>query len=507
MLILDKIKEKMEPAVFFGSAAVVVGFVIFGATFSSVAADWFSAVQSYIARTFGWYYALTATGFLVFSLWLMLSPYGRIRLGDDDDRPQFSRWSWFTMLFGAGMGTGLVFWSVAEPIRHYLEPPVGVGAESTDAIGVALRYTFFHWGLHPWAIYSVFGVALAYFHFRRKLPLRPRSILHPLIGERIHGPIGHAVDILCTVGTLLGVATSLGLGAMQVNTGLADFTNVPLETRVQLAIVAAITLVATISVVAGVHAGIRRLSRFNIGLAAVLFGFVLLVGPTVFILKSLVTGLGLYLQNLPRMSLNLEFGQDFEWQAQWTLFYWGWWISWSPFVGVFVGRISRGRTVREFILGVLMVPTLVTFAWLAVFGGSALHEQHFGGGGLSAPVREDAAQALHALLGTMPLSLITSITATLLIAVFFVTSSDSGSLVDDMVTSGGHPNPPRSQRVFWAVSEGAVAATLLLAGGLQAIQSAAISAGLPMSVLLVAICVSLMRAFRQDASMVRPASG
>ncbi|NBC34386.1 MAG: BCCT family transporter [Alphaproteobacteria bacterium] len=488
----------MEPAVFFGAALVVIAFVAFGSTFTEIAADWFGAAQSWISEHLGWYYVLTATGFLVFCIWLMASPFGRIRLGADTDRPQFTRLSWFTMLFSAGMGTGLVFWGVAEPIMHYGDPPFGAG-ETGDALRVAVRYSFFHWGLHPWAIYSILGLALAYFHFRKKFPLRPRSILHPLIGDRIDGPIGHFVDILCTVGTLLGVGTSLGLGAMQVNSGLAASAGAPETVSIQLFIIIGITIVATISVVSGVHHGIRRLSRFNIMLAAAILVFVLVVGPTVYILETLVGGLGYYIQHLPQMSLRLELGRDTEWQANWTLFYWGWWISWSPFVGIFIARISKGRTIREFVISVLLVPTLVTFVWLSVFGGTALYFEHFGAGGLSGAIQDNPARSLHMLLDDLPFGAITAILATLLIAVFFITSSDSGSLVDDMVTSGGHPNPPTSQRVFWAVSEGAVAATLLVAGGLQAIQSAAISAGLPMSVLLIVACIALMRALRSEA--------
>jgi choline/glycine/proline betaine transport protein len=492
-----RITSRMEPAVFIGSALVVVVFVAFGASQTQLAADWFGSAQAYISEQFGWYYMLSATGFLLFTVWIMVGPKGRIRLGGDDERPQFGRLSWFTMLFSAGMGTGLVFWSVAEPINHYTSPPFGQ-PETTDALQVALRYSFFHWGLHPWAIYSILGLALAYFHFRRGFPLRPRSILQPLIGDRIDGPIGHFVDILCTVGTLLGVATSLGLGAMQVNSGLAAFTGIGQTVTVQLIIVGSITLIATISVVSGVKHGIRQLSRANMMLAAFLLAYVFLLGPTVYILETLVSGLGLYVQHFPQMSLRLELGQDTEWQASWTLFYWGWWISWAPFVGIFIARISKGRTIREFIVSVLLVPTAVTFFWLSVFGGSALYEEHFADARMAGAILDNPATSLHMLLDRLPLQTIMAVIATLLIAIFFITSSDSGSLVDDMVTSGGHPSPPKSQRVFWACSEGAVAATLLVAGGLQAIQSAAISAGLPMSLLLVLTCISIVRALRDD---------
>jgi choline/glycine/proline betaine transport protein len=489
--------SKMSPPVFFGSAAAVVGFCIFGGIYTETASQSFSWLQENISRTFGWYYALSATAFVIFSFWLMVSPYGRLRLGPPDARPEFGYPAWFAMLFSAGMGTGLVFWAVAEPLYHYAEPLFAQG-NTPEAAREAMRYTFFHWGLHPWAIYILFGVAIAYFHFRHDLPLAPRSILHPLMGQRIYGPIGHGVDILCTVGTLLGVSTSLGLGAMQINSGVAQFFDVRQATSVQVAIIALITLVATISVVSGIKAGIRRLSMLNIALAFVLMMFVLLVGSTVYILETFVGSLGTYIQKLPMMSLWVDFTRDTDWQVDWTLFYWGWWISWSPFVGVFVARISRGRTIREFVLSVMLVPTLATFVWLSVFGGSALNMEIFGEGELGALVQENLALSLHALLRELPLASISMVWATLVITIFFITSSDSGSLVDDMVTSGGHPDPPRAQRVFWAVSEGAVAATLLVVGGLRAIQDASISLGFFMSILLVLIAFSLHRALTRE---------
>jgi choline/glycine/proline betaine transport protein len=493
----SRLTAKMQPTVFFGSALAVVAFIVLGAGFTDLAGRWFSTAQSWIVRTFGWYYVLAATGFLLFALWMMLGRYGRIRLGPDDSKPEFGRVGWFTMMFSAGMGTGLVFWGVAEPMLHF-QSPLDAEPQSPEAIAEAMRLTFFHWGLHPWAIYIVLGLSLAYFHFRRGLPLAPRSVFYPLIGERIHGPIGHGVDILCTVGTLLGVATSLGLGAMQINQGLARVAPIGTGLTVQILIIAVITAIATASVVLGLKRGVRRLSELNMILAGTLFFFVLIAGPTVYLLETFVSGLGRYLETLPLYSLWIDLDRDAEWQGQWTLFYWGWWISWSPFVGVFVARISKGRTIREFVAGVLLVPTLVAFLWLAVFGGAGLNAQLFGDGGVAEAVDRDVALSLHAMLDTLPWSAITGVLATLVIVVFFITSSDSGSFVDDMVTSGGHPSPPRPQRVFWAVSEGAVAATLLIAGGLTAMQNAAIATGLPMSVLLVVACWSLARGLKRD---------
>jgi len=490
----------MEPPVFFGSALVVIAFVAVGGGFTELAGDAFAWTQGAITRLFGWWYMLAATVFLLFALIVAFSPMRRIRIGGPDARPDFSRLAWFAMLFAAGMGTGLVFWSVAEPLTHYAAPPMAE-PRSPEALREAMRITYFHWGLNAWAIYIVLALAVAYFHFNRGLPLAPRSALHGLIGDRIHGPIGHGVDILCTVGTLLGVATSLGLGAMQVNAGAAEFLGWPQSAGVQSLIIAAITVVATISVVLGVKAGIRRLSMTNILLAFGLLGFVLLAGPTIYLLETFVASIGLYLQNLPRATLWLDFTRESDWQANWTLFYWGWWISWSPFVAIFVARISKGRTIGEMVTAVLLAPTLATFFWLAVFGGAALHLEAFEGANIAGAAQSEPATSLFALLSRLPGSGVSMLVATFVIIVFFVTSSDSGSLVDDMVTSGGDPDPPRSQRVFWAVSEGAVAATLLLVGGLQAIRNAAISLGLPMSLLLFLAAISLASALRASPEL------
>jgi len=489
--------KRMQPTVFFGSAALVVAFCIFGGGFTASAAATFEAVQGWIAETLGWYYMLISTALVVFALGVVISPAGRLKLGRPDDVPEFGRLSWFAMLFAAGMGTGLVFWGVAEPLNHYLEPHYADSA-SVAAMRDAIRYSFFHWGFHPWAIYLVLALSIAYYHFRIGLPLAPRSVLWPLIGKRIYGMPGHLTDILCTVGTLLGVATSLGLGAMQINAGLTMSLGVTTSTAVQVMIIAAITAVATLSVVSGIQRGIRRLSALNIGLAFVLLLFVFLVGPTAYILETLIGGLGIYLQTLIETSLETDFATDSDWQSRWTLFYWGWWISWSPFVGIFVARISKGRSVRELILGGLLVPTLVTFLWMSTFGGTALHLERFTEIEIARQAVDDVAVSLHLLLSELPLGSITTVFATLVIIIFFITSSDSGSLVDDMVTSGGHPHPPVAQRVFWAVSEGAVAATLLIVGGLAAIQQAAITMALPMTLLLAAACFGMVRAFVTD---------
>lgn len=499
----QRITSHMNPPVFFGSAGVIVAFVLFGTLFTETAGDAFGAIQSFLVSTFGWFYVLTASLLLIFVLYLLLSEMGGIRLGGPKAVPEFGYLTWFSMMMAAGMGIGIVFFGVAEPMQHFAGSPFSEGGTEAD-VTTAMRITFYHWGLHPWAIYAAIAMPLAYFHFRYELPLAPRSLLYPLIGDRIHGPIGHAVDILCTVGTLFGVATSLGLGAMQINTGLSELIGLDESTGVQVILIAVITAIATVSVVSGIHVGIRRLSEFNIGLTGCVLLFVLILGPTLYLLELFVTSLGAYLQHLPEMSFWVDPSDD-RWQGNWTLFYWSWWISWSPFVGVFVARISKGRTLREFILAAFIVPTLMGFLWFSVIGGTGIWMELNGVADLTQHIRGEDANprlALFEVLGQLPLVKVLWGVATLLIVVFFITSSDSGSLVNDMVTSGGDPNPLRSQRVFWALSEGAVAITLLLAGtegeGLLALRTASLTTGLPMSVFLLVASFGLLRALRID---------
>ena len=417
---------------------------------------------------------------------------GRIRLGKSHEEPEYSRFAWLAMLFAAGMGMGLVFWGVAEPLYHYQYPPMA-SPRTDQALGEAMRFSFFHWGFHPWAVYVIFGLGIALLHFRNGLPLAPRSLLYPLLGNRIHGWVGHVTDAFCTVGTLLGVATSLGLGAMQINAGLTQLAGVAYVTDIQIAIIVVITIIATASTVSGVSRGIKYLSIVNVGFMLLLLGFVFLAGPTLFQLKTFISGMGDYLLHIVPTSLWIDVRTDSDWQANWTLFYWGWWISWSPFVGIFIARISRGRTLREFIMYVLLVPTCINCFWFAVFGGTALHLDQSSGGELVEPVVQNAAMSLYILLERLPLTKLMQWVGLLLIVIFFITSSDSGSFVDDMVTSGGNPNPPVANRIFWGVSEGAAAAVLLLAGGLKALQAASVSAGLPQSLLLIAACIGLAK--------------
>lgn len=490
---------RVNPPVFIASGLLALAFVVFAIVAPQTAEALFGAVQAWVVGTSGWFYVLAVAGFLVFVVLLAVSGFGRIKLGPDHSEPDYSYASWFAMLFSAGMGIGLMFFSVAEPIMHYTSPPVGEPA-TVEAARQAMRITFFHWGIHAWAIYAVVALSLAYFAFRHGLPLTIRSAFYPLIGERIYGPIGHAVDVFAVLGTIFGVATSLGFGVIQVNSGLNYLFGVPTGIGVQVVLIAAITAVATLSVALGLDSGIRRISELNMILALLLLVFVLVAGPTVFLLQTLVQNTGMYISRLFEMTFNLYAYEPTGWIGGWTLFYWGWWIAWSPFVGMFIARVSRGRTIREFVVGVLLVPVGFTFMWMTFFGDTAIHMVMMQGvGELADAVAADTSVALFKFFEYLPLSTLASLLATLLVVTFFVTSSDSGSLVVDMLTSGGDGDSPVWQRIFWAVLEGVVAAALLLAGGLGALQTATIASALPFAVIMVLMCWGLLRALRIEA--------
>jgi len=494
---------RMNPWVFLTSAAIILLFVAVGAA----APDWlkmvFDDVQGFIVEKLGWFYLFSVSGFLIFVLWLAAGRYGRVRLGKDDERPRYSYLTWFSMLFSAGMGIGLLFYSVAEPVLHFANPP-STTVSSAQAARLAMETTFFHWGLHAWGIYTLMGLALAYASYRLGLPLTLRSPFRPLLGARIDGWAGNAIDILGIVGTMFGVSTSLGLGVLQINEGL-DRVGVLDQSLVhQVFLIGGITLIATASVVSGVDRGIRRLSELNMALGLLLLGFVLIAGPTTFLVLGLSENLGDYLQHLVGRSFSTlayrgEVGM--RWEASWTLFYWGWWIAWSPFVGMFIARVSRGRTIREFVLGVLLVPSLFAMIWLSVFGNTALHIELFGQGGIVTAVGKSMPSALYATLEALPWSTVTSAVATIVIVTYFVTSSDSASMVIDILAAGGNPDPPIPQRIFWALTEGGVAAVLLVVsgkGGLKALQTTAIACALPLTALLIVLCFSLKRALKAE---------
>ena len=488
---------KVNPPVFLGAGGLCLIFVLFTVAAPETAEPLFSAIQTWIVNTAGWFYILAVALFLLFVIILAMSDYGRIKLGPDHSEPDYTYLSWFAMLFSAGMGIGLMFFGVAEPVMHTMTPPVG-DPGTVEAARQAMRITFFHWGVHAWAIYGVVALALAYFAYRHGLPLTIRSALYPLIGERIYGPIGHAVDIFAVVGTLFGVATSLGFGVMQVNAGLNYLFDMPISTGWQIVLIAVITGFATISVVMGLDGGIRRVSELNLILAVTLLLFVLFAGPTVYLLQTYVQNVGAYLSGLVQTTFNLYAYEPTGWIGGWTLFYWGWWIAWSPFVGMFIARVSRGRTIREFVTGVLLVPVGFTFMWMTFFGNHALHMVMVQGlDSLATAVASDTSIALFKFFEYLPWSGISSLLATLLVVTFFVTSSDSGSLVVDMLTSGGtNEDTPVWQRVFWSITEGCIAAALLVAGGLSALQTATIASALPFAVIMLLMCWGLLRALR-----------
>lgn len=486
------------PRVFVPAAILLLAFVVIAAVFSGQLQEALVAANTSVVTDLGWYYVLIVTGFVAFALWLALSPMGSITLGKDDEEPEFGLRSWFAMLFAAGMGIGLVFWGVAEPLNHFSSPPPGTTGDVATIARTAFDVTFLHWGLHAWAIYVVAGLGIAYVVHRRNRPISIRWALEPLFGDRVKGWVGDVIDVVAIVGTVFGVATSLGFGVSQVGAGL-DFLGVvgSVGDGLLVFLVIAIMGIALISVVTGVDRGIRWLSNINMVMAGVLALAVLVLGPTVFLLSDFVQQIGSYLQNFLRMSFNTYAFRGEEGDAflsSWTTYYWGWWMSWAPFVGVFIARISRGRTVREFVLGVLLVPTLVTMLWFSIMGGTAIHREIFGGGGLIGDEGVDTNNALFQMLDALPLGPVLCVIALFLIVVFFVTSADSGSFVVGMLSSGGDTDPPVMVRAFWASVIGGITIVLLLAGGLEALQTMAILVAAPFSVVLVLIAVATAKA-------------
>ncbi len=496
--------KTFDPLIFFSVTAIVFLLVIASLTNLPLVSAAMAQLRLWVVAEFGWLFVVSVTGFSVFSLYLALSKYGDIKLGTTETQPAFGSASWFAMLFSAGMGIGLVFYGVAEPILHFSQPPDATPL-SKSAARDALALSVFHWGIHAWGIYALMGLALAYFHHRRGEPLAIRSTLQPLLGRHTHRSPGKCIDILAVLATLFGLATSLGLGASQINAGLNRLFHIEVSATTQFTIIACITFCATLSLVSGLNHGIRRLSELNMLLALSLFLFIFLLGPTGFLLSSIPDSFGAYLNVLLSRSFYTDALGSSSWLNSWTLFYWAWWISWAPFVGTFIARISAGRTIREFVLGVMFVPSCTGLLWFAVFGGSALHSELFSAGGIVEEVNANSATAIFALLEQYPFATASSFLTMALIAIFFITSSDSGSFVVDMLTSGGNPTPPLWQRVFWAVSEGLLAAVLLMLGGISALQAGAISTGLPFCLVLIAICFSLLRSLRTEEAQMTSA--
>jgi choline/glycine/proline betaine transport protein len=508
----------LSKPVFFVAGGIIVLAVAFALLLPDVFNNAISTLNSTVVSSIGWYYVLIVTAFVAFGIVVAVSRMGNIKLGKDDDEPEYSVFSWFAMLFAAGMGIGLVFWGAAEPLTFFSEngaPPNAAGLEDPARAERALGQTFLHWGLHAWGIYVVVGLAVAYAVHRRGRPISIRWALEPILGRRTDTWIGDVIDIIALVGTLFGIATSLGFGVNQIAAGLDHLGVLPNSTTVQVIIVIAVTALATLSAASGVDKGIKILSNLNMALAALLLVAVLILGPTLFLLRDLVSNVGYYLQNFLQLSfqtLPFRGEEGATWISGWTTFYWGWWISWSPFVGVFIARISKGRTVREFITGVLLVPTALTFVWFTVMGGTALYRSIFDGVDFTGGTGSiDPNTALFDTLQTLPAGALLSGIAIILVSIFFITSADSGAFVMDMIAHKGDPNPPRLTRIFWASASGVIAAALIWvsslsgdedASGMTALQSLALLSALPFSIIMIGMCVSLWRSLAREVKVI-----
>ncbi|GAA1436603.1 BCCT family transporter [Nocardiopsis tropica] len=492
-----------NPTIFFASAALTVVFVVCAIVFTETVDTVFGAASQWILTHLGWLYILGVTSFLVFLVWIACSRYGGVRLGPPGSAPEYGNLAWFCMLFAAGIGSILMFWGVAEPISHYADPPQGdVEPESVEAARQAMGFTLYHFGLHTWTIFCLPALAFAYFVYRKGLPFRVSSVFHPFIGDRIDGPLGRTVDIVAVLGTLFGVAVTIGLGTMQINSGLNTLFGIEESRLTQLVLIAVVTAVAVVSVASGLDVGIKWLSLVNVVLAVALLVFVFLASSPLYLAKGTIETVGVYLERLVPLSFwNDTFGNT-GWQGAWTVFYWAWTITWSPFVGIFIARISKGRTIREFVFGVLVLPTAFSIVWFGVFGLSAFDIEMNRGGGLvrEVAVEQDMPGALFAFLEHFPMATLVSAASILIVVIFFTTSSDSASLVVDMLCSGDVVTPTR-QRVFWGVTEGVVAATVLTAtgvGGLDALQQTIIVFGLPFFAIGFFMMAGLVRSLRAE---------
>lgn len=490
----------LHPSVSLISAILIlifIGITLFNPTAIN---SYLTGLQRKITGNLNWFFVISVNIFLLFPIYLMVSKFGEIRLGGPKAKPEYSNFAWYSMLISAGMGIGLVFFGVAEPLFH--ANTILPHTNSTSQVQ-ALATTFLHWGLHPWGIYSLISLALAFFAYNRGLPLSLRSVFYPILKDRVFGNIGDIIDITAVISCLFGLATSLGYGAQQINSGLNYLFGIPQGKNIQVLIIVIITLIATLSVVSGIGKGVRILSELNIRIAGLFLVAILVLGPTLFIFRSFGNGIGYYLNNFFELSFFSENGNT--WQGAWTIFYWTWWISWSPFVGMFIARVSKGRTIREFIFAILIVPVLLSFIWFTTFGATAFYQNMVTGGELLKAVNRDTSTALFAMIQGMDipsvLKTLTSVIGTFLVISFFVTSSDSGSLVVDNLTSGGKLNSPVPQRIFWAVTEGAIAISLLIAGGseaLSALQTGVILSGLPFTIILLVMIYSLFIGLKTD---------
>lgn len=479
------------------SAGLILAIVIWGVLAPASLGAVFDTALATITRNFGWFYLWVVLGLVVMALILAFSRYGDLKLGGEDDEPEFSIGAWFAMLFAAGMGIGLVFWGVAEPVSHYGAPPPGIAPNTPEAANAAMRYSFFHWGLHPWAVYSIVALAIAFFQFRKGGSALVSTAVQALPWRWVR-PLGPLVNVLAVIATAFGVAASLGMGALQINSGLARVFGLPVSGTAQVGIIVVTTALFLVSAVTGVDRGIKWLSSFNLVMAALLALAVFLLGPTVAIIDTFTTTLGAYASEFVRMSLRMTPFRDSGWVGGWTVFYWAWWVSWSPFVGLFIARVSRGRTIREFILGTVLAPTLAAFIWFSVFGGTALHMEILQGLPMAEAVQADVSTALFSVFDALPLGGLMTGVATVLVLVFFVTSGDSATLVLGMMSTGGDENPRPLVKVIWGVLVAGIAISLLLAGGVKAVQTATIVFALPFTAVILLMAVALWRGVRDD---------
>jgi choline/glycine/proline betaine transport protein len=488
---------KLNGRVFFTSASLIFLSIVLTLIYKDSANLFFNATQLYVSKNVGWFYIFAVNFFLVFILYIAFSKYGTLKIGGEHAKPEFKKLAWFSMLFSAGMGIGLLYFSVSEPLTHFSNPPFGEGG-NVEAAQQAMQYTYLHWGIHIWALYALVGLSLAYFTYTRGLPLTFRSVFYPFLKEKIYGIWGDLIDIFAVLATLFGLATTLGYGVKQISAGLNYVFDFPDTITTQVLLIAGITLIATGSVVLGIHKGVKVLSEWNVRITVVLLLLVLFLGPTLFIFKSYVQNIGAYLGNFIELSTWTETYSQGNWQMSWTVTYWGWWIAWSPFVGMFIARISKGRQIREFIFSVLFLPTLFIFFWMTAFGSTAINDVLLGDNSVLEAVNVNVDISLFAFFENYPFTIVLNLVAIILIVSFFVTSSDSGSLVIDSLTSGGKIDAPVGQRIFWAITEGAIAAVLLIGGGLEALQTASIVSALPFTLILFIMCYSLFLGLKED---------
>ena len=497
----------MNPLLTLSALTLVVLSVMAGSLYTDESALLISALRQWLNPLLEWYYVVLVAFLLFFMVWLGMGRFKNVRLGRDFEKPEFTFFSWVSMLFAAGTGVGILFWSVAQPILQFRDNPfIDEAATDADAAVVALRLTFFHWGINGWAIFSFVALAMGYFAFRHDLPLTVRSVLYPILKERVHGRWGDLVDLLAVFATIFGIATTLGLGVQQMNAGLESVFGWPTTTQLQLIVIGVIMIIATVSIVSGVSKGVRLLSEMNFWLSIAAVVFILTLGPTQYLIGLTIEATGDYVQNLLRMTFHTNVTHQSEWQAEWTVFFWGWWLAWSPFVGMFIARISRGRTFREFVMGVLLVPTLITIVWIGLFGGTALFHELFGGGGVVAAVENNVSTALYVTIDRLDLGLLGTVVSGLLIVLigtFLITSANAGTLVVNTILSGGDSNPPTLHRIIWGIFLGGLTATLLVLGGLQTLQSAVIAAAVPFSIIVVMMVVGLVKALDEERYSAR----